>query len=155
MSNVQPPKSPWSGPWEHKAGPHLGCPHDHPEDQPRREQCRLWGRAEHVSSVSCPRHPDSSGIAPPTQTVPALTLSCLFSDILHFYFLQAFCNFSLTHFFFYDSALKPLSENPNICVIPPLTQECQCLLCFLIPVGVFLALGMTSNCPSYPGHLEC
>lgn len=98
MFGEQSLQSPWSGPWELNAGPHLGCPHG----QPRRGQCRLWGRAEHVSYVSCPRHPDSHGMAPPTQTVATVPLSCLFPEIL----LQDFCNFLLKHFC--DSCFKTL-----------------------------------------------
>lgn len=109
----------------------------------KRRQCRLWGRVEHASSVSCPRHPDNREIAPPTQSVPALTLICLFSEILHFYFLQAFCNFffffAFCNFYwriFYDVCFKTLVRVPTSVSF----HHWHGLLCFLIPVGVFLAL---------------
>lgn len=56
-------------------------------------------------------------------------------------YAQSFCNFSLKHF--YDVCLNHRQRIPTSVSF----WQCHSWLCFLIPVGVFLVLGVTSDSP--------
>lgn len=104
------------GPWEHKAGVHMGSLRANPGG----DSAEFGGEFE----PKCPVHAAPAAMEQPLPfnlTTP--TLSCFSAEIFHFYLLQAFFNFLSKHFYvgYFNTLVR---ESQHLCHSDIVTIDC-------------------------------